>query len=239
MRAPGRGGIEDLEEPTIGPYDARVRMVVCGLCNRTDTMVRRGEFPPDIVFPSLLGHEPVREVGALGGKVRHLEVGQLVTRRSAYPLNEGPMAQHWGGLSEVGVVRDELAMVEDGLCQGPTWLAEQQCIVRGVNAEHATLAISVSEAVSVARDVPLTGANVVVVGTGIAGLSLAMHASRSGARSVTCIGHRPGRLEQAMKCGADHVLQNSDPALSEAIAEITGGGADVVFPKRAATPAWS
>lgn len=230
MRGPGLGGLEEVAEQAIGPYEARVRMRVGGLCNTTDRMVRQGEFPPDITFPSILGHESVGEVVELGGKVRHLEVGELVTRSSAYSLGQGHCAQNWGGLCEAGVVRDERAMLEDGLCTRLSWLAEQQSVVgRGEIPEHAALAISVSEVLSVTRDVTLTGARIVIVGTGVAGLSLTMHASRSGAQSVTCVGRRESRLDQAVKCGADHVLLSSNSGVNAAIASITAGGADVVF----------
>lgn len=229
MRGPDRGSVEEVPEPSPGPYDALVRMRACGLCNTTDRMVRRGEFPPDITFPSVLGHESVGEVVAVGAEVRHFEVGQLVTRCSAYPLDNGPVAQNWGGFSERGVVRDERAMMEDGVTDRLTWLADQHCIVRDVRPEIAALAISISEVVSLARNVALSAAHVVVIGTGIAGLSLVMHAALSGARAVICIGRREARLKHAMICGATHVFLSSAAALDRAVAELTAGGADVVF----------
>lgn len=229
MDRPGSGSIQDVPSADLEPYDVRVRMRVCGICNTTDKMVRGGLFPRNMSYPAILGHESVGEVVEVGPKARHLEVGQLITRSSAFIPGEGPCAQYWGGLAEEGVVRDEVTMVEDGLRSCLSQTAKQQCVATGVDPAHASLSISLSEAISIARDIPLTGAGVIVIGTGIAGLGLVLLSSMAGARSVTCIGRRDERLERARRCGADHAFKSSEPHLDALVEEAVGGGADVVF----------
>jgi threonine dehydrogenase-like Zn-dependent dehydrogenase len=82
---------------------------------------------------------------------------------------------------------------------------------------------------SIASGDAVAGLDVVVIGTGIAGLGLVAYSRMTGARSVTCIGRRPERLERASACGADHVFTVGEAALDDLIAEVTGGGASRVF----------
>jgi len=226
---PQSGSIQTLPDPELGPYDARLHTRVCGVCTTTDAMVRRGQFPRSMTFPAVLGHESIGEVVEVGTRVRNLSVGQLVTRTSAYVAGEAPIRQYWGGFADWAVVRDEPAMVEDGAlpATSPTW--NQRAFSNDVDPALASLAISISESVSTARDTPLIGAHVVVIGTGVAGLGLVSWADRSGAATVTCIGRREERLAIARECGADYALRHDQSDLAAAVREHTDGGADVLF----------
>src|ERR1700761_8891186 len=97
MTAAGSGGVAEVGDPAVGEYDAEVEMVVCGICNSTDRMLRTGTFAPGVSYPSILGHESVGRVTTVGSRVRYLKPGQLVTRCSAYGWDNPPIAMHWGG----------------------------------------------------------------------------------------------------------------------------------------------
>ena len=54
--AKGRVELQELPVPAIGPYEARVRVEACGICNGTDAKLIDGEFLPG-PYPSAIGHE--------------------------------------------------------------------------------------------------------------------------------------------------------------------------------------
>jgi len=109
MEAAGSAAVTEVGDPVAGDYEAAVEMVVCGVCNSTDRMLRTGTFAPGVSYPSILGHESVGRITAVGGQVRYLRPGQLVTRCSAYGWDDPPIRMYWGGLAERGVVRDTRA----------------------------------------------------------------------------------------------------------------------------------
>ena len=68
MTGPGEASVSEVDEPVAGEYEARVDMVVCGICNSTDRMLRLGTFAPGVTYPSILGHESVGRVTAVGSR---------------------------------------------------------------------------------------------------------------------------------------------------------------------------
>jgi L-iditol 2-dehydrogenase len=223
MDGPGRGSVVEVPDPLIGDYDAEVEMLWCGVCSSTDGMLRLGTFRGGVSYPSILGHESVGRVTAVGSGVQALTVGDLVTRPAAYSAESAPLALHWGGFAERGVIRDIVAEAE-GRNAAPgsvPWLRLEP----GSDPLSAALAISLSETFSVACREDVLGATVVVVGTGIAGLSLMRYASLLGAARVIGVGRRPERLDQAARAGATETLLADD-----AVGELARRRhADIVF----------
>lgn len=210
MDGPGHGSVVEVPDPRIGDYDAEVEMLWCGVCSSTDKMLRVGTFRGGVSYPSILGHESVGRVTAVGSGVRALAVGDLVTRPAAYSAESAPLAMHWGGFAERGVVHDIRSEAEDQkLTPG---IAPWVRLEPGSDPLSAALAISLSETFSVACRENLLGATVVVVGTGIAGLSLMRYASLLGAARVIGVGRRAERLEQAARAGATETLLAGDAA---------------------------
>jgi alcohol dehydrogenase, propanol-preferring len=68
--------LEERETPQIGPHDALLRVLACGVC-RTDLHVVDGELP-HAKSPIVPGHEIVGVVEALGAKARSLRIGARV-----------------------------------------------------------------------------------------------------------------------------------------------------------------
>jgi len=227
MKAPGSSEICDLEEPKAGDYDAQVEMVVCGVCNSTDRMLREGTFAAGVAYPSILGHESVGRVTSVGARVRYLEPGQLVTRCSAYSWDDPPVRMYWGGFAQRGVVRDVKSWREDHPGDAVSDHFPHIAFEPERSPEDIALAISLSETWSIAAEAGgMVGRVVGVSGTGIAGLSLVVYARLLGAERVVCVGRRQNRCRIATDLGAtDTAIAGPDAdALFRQL-----GGAHVVF----------
>src|SRR5580658_1611507 len=235
MTGPGEASVSEVDDPVAGEYDARVDMVVCGICNSTDRMLRLGTFAPGVKYPSILGHESVGRVTAVGSRARYLEPGQLVTRCSAYGWDNPPTRMYWGGFADRGVVRDSKAWREDHPGQTPADNFPHIVFGADRSPEDIAVAISLAETWSIAAEAGgMLGAEVGVSGTGIAGLSLVAHARLLGAERVVCVGRRESRTQQAGQLGA------TDAALAGPQADALFrdlGGADVVFEASGKAPA--
>jgi 2-desacetyl-2-hydroxyethyl bacteriochlorophyllide A dehydrogenase len=235
MTAAGSAAIEDVDDPEAGDYDARVDMVACGICNSTDKMLRTGTFAPGVSYPSILGHESVGRVTAVGAQVRNLKPGQLITRCSAYGWDSPPLRMYWGGFAERGVVRDAAAWQEDHPGQAAADHFPHIVFDEHHSPEDISLSISLAETWSIAADAGgMTGGVVGVSGTGIAGLSLTAFARLLGAKAVVCVGRRAERLERARALGATHTAL-AGPDADALFREL--GGADVVFEAAGKPPA--
>ncbi len=227
MTGPGEALVSEVDEPVVGEYEAGVDMVVCGICNSTDRMLRLGTFAPGVTYPSILGHESVGRVTAVGSRARYLEPGQLVTRCSAYGWEDPLARMYWGGFAERGVVRDTRAWQEDH--PGEKSADNFPHIVFGPehSPEDIALSISLAETWSIAVEAGGMVEGVVgVSGTGIGGLSLVAYARLLGAARVVCVGRRTERTQLALELGATDVAIYG-PEADSLFRSL--GGADVVF----------
>jgi 2-desacetyl-2-hydroxyethyl bacteriochlorophyllide A dehydrogenase len=225
MTAPGAGSIQDVPEPEVGDYDALVEMLACGVCSSTDKMLRMGTFRMGVTYPSILGHESVGRIVRVGSRVRAFALGELVTRPSAYRPDIGPLDQYWGGFAERGVVTDWVALAADRQTGDRIPRHDQVVLPSSVDAQDASLAISLSETFSVIARHDILGRVVAVVGTGIAGLSFVTYAKQLGAARVIAVGRRTERLAVATRLGADDVVLADDAG--DLAASL--GGVDYVF----------
>jgi 2-desacetyl-2-hydroxyethyl bacteriochlorophyllide A dehydrogenase len=235
MGTAGSAAIADVDDPIAGQYEAQVEMVVCGICNSTDRMLRTGTFAPGVSYPSILGHESVGRVTTVGDKVRYLEPGQLVTRCSAYGWDNPPIRMYWGGFAERGVVRDVRAWQEDHPDERSADNFPHVVFGADRSPDDIALSISLAETWSIAAEAGgVVGAVVGVSGTGIAGLSLVAFARLLGAAAVVCVGRRKERLQRALDLGATNAVIAGSEADS-LFREL--GGADVVFEASGKAPA--
>lgn len=228
MESPGMGSVQEIPDPSMGDYEAMVDIVVCGICSSTDKMLRMGTFRQPVGFPSVLGHESVGRVVATGDRVRHLNIGDLVTRPSAYGTVGAPLAMHWGGFAEQGVVTDWRALQEDLPEEDTPTGFPHVAFSPETSPEHISLGITLSETFSVICRQDVLGKKVGVVGTGAAGLSFIVYAKFLGAAQVVAVGRRRERLELASHLGAD-VLLNSTDAATDGVISHDLGGLDLVF----------
>ena len=225
----GKLQLANIPPPEIGPYDALARIEVCGICNSTDQKLIEGTMywaPP---FPITLGHESVGTVIEVGAKVRKFKVGDRVTRPIYVPPpGKTALNSALGGLAELGVVCDLSAMLQDGdRSLADDYNAPRQLVVPpGVSATEAALAISLSETASVPHHLPeVRGKNVVVAGTGVAGLAFGLWLKLGGARVIT-LGRRAERLEKARALGADVLINTRQADWRGRIRRAVGGEVD-------------
>ncbi len=221
--------IADIPQPQIGPYEALVRIEICGICNSTDHKLIEGTMHWAPPFPIVLGHESVGTVVEVGAKVRKFKLGDRVTRPIYVPpKGKTALNSAMGGFAQFGVVRDAIAMSGDGdRSAADDYNAPRQLIVpREVSALDASLAISLSETASVLYHLPeVRGKNIVVAGTGVAGVAFGLWLKLGGARVIT-LGRRADRLEKARALGADVLINTRDADWADRILKIAGRKVD-------------
>lgn len=222
----------EIDPPEAGPYDALVKIEVCGICTSTDAKLIDGSMfwaPP---FPFVLGHESVGTVTRVGAKVRKYRVGDRVTRPLAFwPGSRSGLNVAMGGFAEWGIVRDAEAMADDGDASlKDDYTTQRQLVVpKGLSAMEAALAISLAETASVFLPLPsVRGRKIAVTGTGVAGLAFMLWAKLAGAY-VIAVGRRAARLAKALQVGADVAVDTTRGDVAEQLVRAAGGKVDGII----------
>ena len=189
IEAVGRLVVRDLPMPEPGEHQALCELVYGAVCAGTDSHLVGGSKPFCSWFqmPAILGHESIGRVVKLGAKVRHLKVGDLVTRVGTPPVGGVNIA--WGGFAEFGIASDWRAMLEDGANAAQvTFLRVQQVLPAGTDPAAATMLITWRETWSWLCRLGLRpGLRVCIAGSGGNGFSFAAHARNLGCE-VTVLG---------------------------------------------------
>lgn len=110
----------DIPVPELGPYDCLCRVRACGFCTGTDFGIIHGLTTAAQGFrgyPTVLGHEGAGEVVEVGEKVRHIKVGDRFIHPNLRPDVGNGYTKTYGGMAQFGLVCDQQAMVEDGVCK--------------------------------------------------------------------------------------------------------------------------
>lgn len=228
VSSPGVLELRDISAPEPGLHDALVRMIACGICSTTDSELIKGTQPYHRDYPAVLGHEGVGEVVSVGARVRHLKIGDRVTRPCAiWPgtVQDG-LASAWGGFAEYGIVRDRRALVEDGEVSWETdyTALRQNVLPATMTPAQAVLGIALAETASWLHLMPSVGGRrVCVSGTGIAGLAIALWCKLAGASQVIVLGRRDERLNLAREIAADATVNVTTEPTRERVLELTGG----------------
>lgn len=223
--------LQEIPPPECGPYEALTETLVCGICNTTDSEIIRGEQPFCSTYPCVLGHEAIGRVVQVGEKVQSFKVGDLVTRPCAIWPGEQTdgIYSGWGGFAEYGIVRDRAALERDGVFR-PQWeyqTLRQRVVPPDLPPEHAALCISLAETRSWILSLgTVEGKSVVVMGTGVAGLSLTLYARLLGARIIVTLGRRQERLDRARELGADYAFDTRQEDALQEIRRVLNNGAD-------------
>ena len=222
IRQFGTLAVEEMPEPRLGAYDALCALLYGATCTGTDSHIIDGNFPWISPLPTVLGHESVGQVVAVGASVRHLRVGDLVTRVGTPPAPEAGISVTWGGFAEYGIAKDHWAMAADGL-PAESWQPYRvnQVIPPGVDARVAPMFTTWRETLSYITRMGVTaGAAVLVVGSGGNGLSYARHAANLGAAVVAMAGaaylEGPATRQGGVTCYVDYKRDDLAAALSAA-----------------------
>jgi threonine dehydrogenase-like Zn-dependent dehydrogenase len=214
----------ELPEPEIGPYEALVEVLACGICNSTDWKIIEGEFVSG-TYPVLLGHESVARVIRVGGEVRSFRVGDQVLRSrledAHVPFPGGRSC--WGGFVERAIVTDVWAQ------QGMAYNAfphPQQIVPAHISPVEAVAAITLKETISCLDSTGVApGQSLAIVGTGPVAQSLVLFAKLSGIAPVIVFGRRARWARRFAKLGADGYAATDDVP-SEVQVILDAGGFD-------------
>lgn len=214
---------EDVPMPKTGPYDALVRIVTCGLCNGTDTRIideamSRGQgLQP---YPTVLGHEAVGVVEAVGGKVRNIAVGEKHIRVQGASTEGSRYSSTHGQMAEYGFIRDWAAMRADGLPIPAGAPMKPSRLPDDFDVVDAGVLLPLCECLSAVRNFGIgPQTDVLVYGAGPMGLAMMQYMRILGAKSVTCVDSVPERLRMAKEiAGVDRAINFAEESVDEALA---------------------
>lgn len=230
VEEPGVLVVREVPEPVQGPYDALCDILYCATCTATDRHIIQGDFPFGMEYPAILGHESIGRVREVGPRVRNFQVGDLITRPGATPSPETGLHVGWGGFAERGIVRDYLAMEEDGVAnEGYAFYRLNQVLPPDLNPADATIIINWRETFSYLTRMGVGyGDRVLVLGSGGVGLSFANHAHNLLAKEVVVVGN-PVLFDLARKVGATDCYSYRSENLAEEIGVKHSEGFDYVI----------
>ncbi|MGW0712150.1 zinc-dependent alcohol dehydrogenase [Streptomyces sp. NPDC002643] len=203
--------VREAEQPPAGDTDVLVRVKACGICG-TDTAyihmggtpLQQGDLP--------IGHEIAGEVIEVGSAVDGVSVGDHVVV-NPMATSDGIIGNGGaqGGLSEVLVLRD----------------AEPGSHFRVVPSDIPWHVLALNEPMAVAyhgvnRSGAGAGSKAVVFGAGPIGLGAAIGLKSKGAAHVVVVDVVPGRLDKALKVGADAVINSAEEDVISRLKELHG-----------------
>jgi len=231
--------IREVATPVPARGQLLVRLESCGVCH-SDLHLRNGdENLPDEMYPLILGHEGIGRIVAIGdGTETKLSLGDRVglpwlydTCLDCSPCLTGAETfcqhQHARGIHRPGAFAEYALLEQRFACTIPDEIDPLQ---------GAPLLCAGLTAWSALRKTALRpGKTVMVIGCGGLGQYAIMIAKAHGA-SVIAIDRDPGKLEEARRRGADHLIE-AGPEAGQKVKAL--GGADIAV-NFAPTPAvWS
>jgi len=219
--APGDVRLDDFPLPDPRAGEVRVRPQAVGICG-TDTHILHGDFPS--ARPVVLGHEIAGIVEALGAGVTTVREGDLVTvephvycttcrycqsGQEHLCLHKRAFGVHLnGGLEEAVVVPARTVYpLPAGIDARLGCLAEPvACCIHGMD-----------------RLAPRSGAPLLIIGAGPAGLILTRLARLAGAAPIAVSEPNPERRAVASTFGADYALDPAAADFRDQVRDLTRG----------------
>lgn len=204
VEKPGRLVVRDIPQPEPNDYEALCRTLCGATCTATDYhIIMGGTLPYPIPYPTILGHESIGRVVAVGRKVRNLKEGDVITRVGVLPCRLPGLSAVFGGFAEFTLAGDYRAMRQDGLPLERWDLARRnQILPDDFSPPASTMIITWRESLSYIRRAGVKrGSSLLIIGSGGTGLSFACHARNLGASRILMIGH-PDRAGIARTLGA-------------------------------------
>lgn len=221
----GRRGIEEVPFLPYGPYEAKVKVLSCGVCSGTDMKIIHQKFKGVENYPIVLGHEGLGEVVELGEKARHLKLGDRVLMPYIGALPAG-LASAWGGYAEYNVVVDWQSMVEDGLTP-PDYAFAQRVVPNEIDPVDAAMIITLREVYSTMGIFGFSaGKSLALLGLGPVGLSFVRLAKLSGMGPIIAMDLDDEKLAMAQRLGADHILNTRGKSIPAEVRRVLPEGVD-------------
>jgi 2-desacetyl-2-hydroxyethyl bacteriochlorophyllide A dehydrogenase len=227
----GRCSLEKIPLPEYGEYHALVKVLACGICG-TDKKIIKGVLPDFSVYPTLLGHEAVGEVVAVGSKVTGFSIGDRVL----CPVIEGALGgirAGWGGLSEYAVVQDFAALTRGGKGAGTPGFKElctiQTRVPSAITAVDAAMMITFREVLGGIRDFGICeNKTLVVFGLGSVGMCFCKLAELIGCSAIAALDIDAIKLSAAREIGIKRVFNCRDGEYINQILKLQPNGFDFV-----------
>ena len=213
--------IEEMPVPQIGPGELLMRVDASGICG-SDVM----EWYRIHRAPLVLGHEVGGQVVEVGQGVENFKVGDRISALHHVPCNiccyclkdRHTMCEtlrstnfYPGGFAEfiripaINVERGTFALPDEVSNEEATFIEPLACVLRGQRQANVK-----------------PGNNVLVIGSGIAGLLHIQLARALGAANVIATDINQYRLEAARRFGASYAI-HAEEDLPKAISEINNG----------------
>jgi len=229
IEKPNAVALREIETPTPGPGEVRVRSVRAGVC-RTDLDIATGALDPRWVrFPVVPGHEWSGVVDSVGEGVTGVEPGLRVVCEGNIPClrcarcraGDTHLCANYdavgftrgGGWGEFVVVPSRiLHTLPDHVSFDTAVLVEPgSCVVKALDRARIEPAETVG-----------------VVGVGAMGALAIRIARLRSPGTIVAYGLHGGELELALALGADAVVNVAEADAEEETRRIAGGGLDVV-----------
>lgn len=233
MISPKKIEMRELPMPTAKPGEVILKVEYVGVCGSDvhffETGVRKGKpFP----LPFILGHECAGTVTEVGDGVKSIKVGERVCFEPQITCGKCVYCRsgHYNMCPDVvfpstppydGMLRDYVAIPAENAYKLPDEVSTKE----GALIEPLAVGLSAAEKGEVT-----VGKTVVILGAGCIGLVTMMACKAMGASRVIMSDLYPKRLANALRLGADVVINAAEEDAIQRVMELTGGeGADVVF----------
>lgn len=224
--------LRDVPMPTVGPYDALVRIEACSICNATDIKIIDRHFVSSIPVPLVLGHESVGTVVEVGAKVRNYQPGQRVLRPGArYSAAQSKLASAWGGFAQFGLVTDAAAWcAEHPELSAPSAALKQQIVPEDIPPAEATALITLKETLFAARAAGLDRTTwTAIVGTGPVARSFTFWAHWLQVPFLVVFGRRARWCHDFLDLGANNYVAGDKPCREDEAKSLGLGAFDRVI----------
>ena len=217
--------IRDVPMPQPREGEALLRILECGICG-ADVASFTGN-QPFTTYPRIPGHEFSAQIVSIPENDRSLQPGDIVTCNPYF--NCGHCYGCRKGLVNACVDNQTMGVQRDGaFCEYITMPLERIIPGKGLNPQQLALIepFSISQH-ALSRCPVKPGDRLLIVGAGPIGLFALLAAKAKGA-VVTVTDLLEGRLEMALRYGADHTVLGEKDTTAEELHQITDGdGFDV------------
>ncbi|MBD3213158.1 MAG: alcohol dehydrogenase catalytic domain-containing protein, partial [Candidatus Lokiarchaeota archaeon] len=226
---PNKVSIEEVEIPEPKSNEILLEIAYCGICG-SDLHAFRGKHP-FIPLPATPGHEFSAIIEKVGKNISHFQKGDKVTVEPSLTCGECYNCR----IGRYNICENLRVMG----CQGDGAMADYLIVpsekVIPIPDELSLLEATLSEPIAVGvhavkRAGVLLNKNVVIIGSGMIGLSVIINVVKAGAKEITVTDLSDSRLKKAEELGA---TQTINATKTDAIEEIKQNqpyeGIDVVF----------
>lgn len=232
---PGPGkGLEWAESPVPrpGPGEVLIRIRAASICGTDKQLYNWTPWARQRVrhFPMIQGHELCGEVVELGSGVKDLKEGDYISAESHIVDYQGEYFKK--GLAHVAPETQIIGVDRDGAFAEFIVLPWQNARKNpaGMSEQVAVLKENFGNAVHVGYSVDIADRDVLITGSGPAGLMTLIVVRARRARRVFSSDISPYRLEFARRLGADAAINPFEENQVEKVMDLTGGkGVDVLL----------